>query len=222
MAERFRLSCSVSSGATLQYSDHDDQSTEYGKLRFSLGCSARLAERVSVRANYIYYPIQHQQAPWDPDYTYAISWRVTDVLLLDYSNYSARFAAAGAYYMPTLMDGNLRAYLALPKIRFDETRVASCSFGLGLPSPADASWSLGCNMPLTEKLRVGLTGYAYPPRVHEPWSPDFSYTASYELTEKIRISYANYSNNRLPWNDDRSHGPGVLGGSITVSYRLSF
>ena len=77
-------------------------------------------------------------------------------------------------------------------------------------------------MGVTDKLRVGLTGYAYPKGVQEPWNPDYTYTASYQVNDRIQVSYANYSNNRLPWNRADTPGPGPLGGSVTVSYKLKF
>ena len=36
------------------------------------------------------------------------------------------------------------------------------------------------------------------------------------------MSYANYGGNRWPWNPSEDGGPGPLGGSLTLSYRLSF
>ncbi|APX24096.1 MAG: hypothetical protein CML50_12875 [Rhodobacteraceae bacterium] len=222
LAERFRLSCSVSSGATLQYADDEDQHTRYGKLKVSLGCYARLSEKLSMQASVISYPIKGQQAPWDPDFTYSFTYKVTDRISLNYSNYSARFSGGDSNFVSSILKGSLRGYYKLPDLPIGETRKAACSVGIGLPDPREHSLTLGCSMGVTDKLRVGLTGYAYPKGVQEPWNPDYTYTASYQVNDRIQVSYANYSNNRLPWNRADTPGPGPLGGSVTVSYKLKF
>ena len=162
LAERYDLSCSVSSGATLRYSDHDDQRTRYGKLRVGLGCGARLGERISLRVSLVRYPVPGQQAPWDPDFTYDLSYRVTDRLSLSYSSYTARFSGDGADVVSSLFDGSLRAALRLPPVSLPlgEGGEMSCTLGMALPDPREGSATLGCAAPLTDKLRVGLTAYA--------------------------------------------------------------
>ncbi|EPX75561.1 hypothetical protein Salmuc_01594 [Salipiger mucosus DSM 16094] len=222
LAERYRLSCSISTGATLKYSDHRDQSTEYGKWRVNFGCGARLSEKLSLRVSLIGYPIPIQQAPWDPDFTYSLTYRLNDKISFNYSNYSARFAGGDTDFVSSLTGGSLRGYYKLPDIPLGETRKASCSVGIGLPDPTSTSATLGCSVAVTDKFRVGLTNYVYPEDVQEPWNPDYAYTASYAINDRIRVSYANYSNNRLPWSNPGSRGPGVLGGSISVSYELDF
>ena len=224
LAERYDLSCSVSSGATLRYSDHDDQRTRYGKLRVSLGCGARLGERISLRVSLVRYPVPGQQAPWDPDFTYDLSYRVTDRLSLSYSSYTARFSGDGADVVSSLFDGSLRAALRLPPVSLPlgEGREMSCTLGMALPDPREGSATLGCAAPLTDKLRMGLTAYAYAAGEQEAWNPDFTYTASYQVNDRVQVSYANYGGNRWPWNPSEDGGPGPLGGSLTLSYRLSF
>ncbi|WP_220475158.1 hypothetical protein [Paracoccus sp. JM45] len=222
LAERFRLSCSITTGAGLQYVDHTNQDTKYGKLRVSLGCSARLNDRLSMNMALVHFPLSGQQAPWDPDFTYSFNYKATDNLSISYSSYSARFSSEGANIVSSLFDGSFRGSYKLPAISLPMDKSAACSIGFGLPNPTNESFSLGCSVALTEKLRVGLTTYLYPPDVQESWNPDYTYTASYRVNDKIQLNYSNYSSSRWPWNRGSSPGPGVLGGSVSMSYKLVF
>lgn len=222
LAERFRLNCSITSGAGLQYVDHRNQDTRYGKLRVSLGCSARINDRLSMNLALVHFPISGQQAPWDPDFTYSINFKATEKLNISYSSYSARFSGAGADVVSSLFDGSFRGSYKLPEVRLPFEKTANCSFGFGLPNPTNELLSLACGMSVTEKLRVGLTTYLYPSGVQEPWNPDYTYTASYRVNDRIQLNYSNYSSNRWPWNCGSNPGPGLLGGGVSMSYKLIF
>lgn len=222
LAERYKLACSLSAGATLQYADHIDYETAYGKLRTSLGCNARLGERISLSVALVYFPIAGQQAPWDPDFTYALNMRVTDKLSLSYSSYAARFAGGDADLVSSLLEGSLRASYKLPALPLPKGREANCTISIGLSNPGSDSGSLSCGTSVTDKLRVGLTLYAYPANTQEPWNPDYSYTVSYRVNDRMTVNYSNYSANRWPWNRGSDPGPGVLGGSLGLSYKIVF
>ena len=222
LAQRFRLNCSISTGAGLQYVDHRNQDTRYGKLRVSLGCSARINDRLSMNLALVHFPISGQQAPWDPDFTYAFNFKATDKLNISYSSYSARFSSAGSDIVSSLLDGSFRGSYKLPKVPLPLQKTADCSLGFGLPNPTNESLSLACGMSVTEKLRVGLTTYLYPSGKQEPWNPDYTYTASYKVNDRMQVNYSNYSSNRWPWNRGSNPGPGLLGGSLSLSYKLIF
>ncbi|WP_022707592.1 hypothetical protein [Paracoccus zeaxanthinifaciens] len=222
LAERYRLSCSLSTGAGLKYTDHVDFDDAFGKLRVTLGCNARLNDRVSLSLALVRFPLSGQQAPWDPDFTYAVNMRVTEKLGLSYSNYGARFSGGGNDLVSSLLKGSLRASYKLPTLHLPFQKEAACSVSIGLSNPGNDSGSLSCGMSVTDKLRVGLTLYAYPANRQKPWNPDYSYTASYRLNDRVTLNYSNYSANRWPWNRGPSPGPGLLGGSVSLSYKLMF
>lgn len=220
LAMQFIKSCSVSTGGTIQYTDHEDFTTEYGKMRVSLGCSLRPTDRFSFRVSVVRYPIPDQQAPWDPDYTYALNYRLNDHVSISYSSYTARFSGEGAEALSSILNGGLRANIKLPPVSVGEKRRLACSFSFSLREVMDNSASLGCGMSLSPKLRVGLTTYVYPRGAQEPWSPDYTYTVTYRINDRLQLGYANYSNNRFPWNQSSSTGPGPLGASVTLTYKL--
>ncbi|MBU2958857.1 hypothetical protein Q4511_13850 [Paracoccus sp. 1_MG-2023] len=222
LAERFKLACSLTTGMGLQYTDPNDYEDAYGKARVSLGCNVRLQERVSLSLALIHFPISGQKAPWDPDFTYALNMRVTEKLSLGYSNYSARFSGGNSDLISSLLTGSLRASYKLPPLPLPMDREAQCSVSIGLSNPGNDSGSLSCGMTVNDKLRLGLTLYAYPSGTQEPWNPDYSYTASYKINDRIQLNYSNYSSNRWPWNRGSSPGPGMLGGSLSLSYKLLF
>ncbi len=222
LAERYALSCTLGGGLTPRYTDHEGGKDHTGKLRISLGCSARVSDRLSLRVSLVHYPVPGQEAPWDPDFTYAVTYRVNDTVSLSYSSYTARFSGEGADTVSSLLEGSLRLALNLPRVPLGEGRGLSCTLGIGLPDPTEASATLGCSLPVTDKLRVGLTGYAYAAGEQEPWNPDFSYTASYRISDRVVLDYSNYGANRFPWNPADPKGKGVLGGSLGLSWQLAF
>lgn len=222
LAEKFRLSCSVSAVFGLQFNDYKDGSKEFGKQTASFGCGARLTERLSLRLSVIAYRVQDQKAPWDPNFTYALSYRFTDWLTLGYSSYSAQFSDPGGNLLNAFSSGSFQLSAKLPNLPLGETRNLACSSFVSVPQDYDHRFGLSCGIRATEKLTVRGTIYAYPKSGQEPWDPDYVYTAAYALTDDIRIEYANYANNRWPWNGSTSTEPGPLGGTFRVSYRLKF
>ncbi|WOI57431.1 hypothetical protein [Palleronia sp. LCG004] len=220
LAERFRLSCSVSTGLGLRYFDLAELDDRYGKLRVSLGCSARLTEKLSARISLVGYPVADQQQPWDPDFTYAFNYKATERVTIGYSSYTARFGGPGKTFSESLADGSLRASIRLPELPLPFDKKAACTLGVGLPDPFDTSATLSCGFSLTENLRLSGTAYVYAPGKQESFSPDYSYTASYKISDWLQFTYSNYGNNRWPWNPADSDPPGLLGGSLSLSYKL--
>ena len=75
---------------------------------------------------------------------------------------------------------------------------------------------------MTDKLRVGVTANLYMPDKQGDYDPDYTYTASYRPAKDWLISYGNYSNNRWRWNRGKDPGPGITGGSLSVTYSFKF
>lgn len=219
--DRINLACSITGNASLQFTPPGSTKKQFGKPRASIGCSANLTDRLSVRFSQIGYGNSKEQQPWDPDYTYAFTYRVNDNITLGYSNYSARFSDPNAA-VAGLLEGNIRANIKLPVLTLPNGKTLPCSLSAGFPKVAEESLNLSCGYAVTKRLRVSGTMNFHAPGQQGTYEPDYSYTASYRINEDWYVSYNNYSNNRWPWNKGEAPGPGVLGGSISVGYRIRF
>lgn len=221
LIERFDISCSVTVSAGLAGLAATGGSDSRGeaKPRASLGCGARLTEKLTLRTSLIGYFNPDQQRSWDPDYTYALSYRFSDSITLSYSNYSARFRSGD---LAGLLDGTLRATYRLPPLPLGTEKNLPCSASLGLPRPDRTAFSLSCSYLVAEKLRLGASTHLYLADAQDTYQPDYTYTASYRINDDWLVSYQNYSNNRFPWNRGEDPGPGFTGGSVSVTYQMAF
>ncbi|WP_305968706.1 MULTISPECIES: hypothetical protein [unclassified Mameliella] len=219
--ERFNINCSLTGSTSLAHLNPDEDSRGNAKPRVSLGCSARLTDKLSFRGALLAYTNPKDQKPWDPDYTYAFTYRVTEKLSLGYSNYSARFTSGGSP-VADLFRGKLRASYKLPALTLPNDKKIPCTASLGLPQPLKESLNLSCGYAVTDKLRVSGTAYFYKPGEQGTYQPDYSYTASYRFNDDWILSYNNYSNNRWPWNKGDAPGPGITGGSLSLTYKFKF
>ncbi|MGJ8624917.1 MAG: hypothetical protein ACSHW1_19410 [Yoonia sp.] len=217
-SDRTNLRCSFTTSTSLSY-DRGNGSNGLGKLRGNLGCSGNITDDLSLRFSLVEYADHSQQEDFDPDFTYAFNYRVSDTINIGYSNYGGRYDDG---LLDALADGNLRASFTLPKFTLPNGRSIACRSGLGLPNPIDSSVSLSCGYSVTDKLRIGATANLYFPGEQGEFDPDYSYTASYRISDDWQLSYNNYSNNRFPWNRGESPGPGLSGGSLSVTYSFDF
>ncbi len=220
--ERTNLRCSVTGSFSLRHTDSDTQDTGPGKPRVGLGCSGNITEKLTLRFFLQEYLNPEDQQPWDPDFTYALTYKVSERINLTYSNYLARFDGPDGGFFDALASGKLRGSFKLPKFELPNGKTVACSTGIGLPKLVESSVSLSCGASITKKLRVSGTAYAYFPGEQGTYEPDYSYTASYRISDQFTVSYSNYSNNRWPWNQNEASGPGLLGGSFSVTYRFKF
>lgn len=219
--DRYNINCSITGSTSLAFLNTNADERGPAKPRASLGCSARLTERLSVRLSMIGYANPKEQESWDPDYTYAFTYRVNENLSLGYSNYSARFGAGGSP-VSDLLKGKLRANYKLPPFKLPNDKSVHCNASLGLPKITQESLNLSCGYAVTKKLRVSGTAYFYAPGGQGTYQPDYSYTASYRVNDDWLLSYNNYSNNRWPWNKGEAPGPGIFGGSLSLTYKFKF
>lgn len=219
--ERFNINCSLTGTTSLAHLNPDPDRRGIAKPRASLGCSARLTDKLSFRGALLGYGNPKDQQPWDPDYTYAFTYRVTEKLSLGYSNYSARFSGGGSP-VADLFRGKFRASYRLPALILPNDKKVPCTASMGLPQLLKESLNLSCGYAVTKKLRVSGTAYFYKPGEQGTYQPDYSYTASYRFNDDWILSYNNYSNNRWPWNKGDAPGPGITGGSLSLTYKFKF
>ena len=220
--ERYNIRCSLTTSVTLSYEDPNSGARGPGKPRASLGCGATLTEQISLRISLVGYAFSDQQEDWDPDLTYAISYRVNETVSISYSNYSGRISGESGGLVDALSSGNLRASFRLPEIELPNETQINCTASLGLPNPIDVSANLSCSYAVSSKFRIGATAYFYFPDKQAEHQADFSYTASYQLSDNVRLSYSNYGNNRWPWNPSESPGGGFGDGSLSLNYGFQF
>ncbi|SEL37914.1 hypothetical protein [Pacificibacter marinus] len=219
--ERIDLSCAITGTTSLQ------GPSGYGTLQFanprtSLGCSTNLTPRLSFRFALVGYINPSDKSASDPDFTYAFSYRFSDKINLGFSNYSAQFNGTNGNFFDGLKDGNLRVGYKLPVLTLPFNKTLPCTVSVGLPNPATESLNVSCGYAVNDKLRVGGTAYLYAPGEQTTYQPDYSYTASYTISDELTISYSNFSNNRWTWNRGEAPGVGVLGGNLSVTYKFKF
>lgn len=220
--DRIDLACSITGSTSLGVAKKGGAGRSTGKPRASLGCSAKLTEKLSLRVSVLKYANAKDRASDDPDFTYAFSYRYSEKITFSYSNYSATFGGAQGDFLKSLTSGNFRGSYKLPSIPLPNQQRSACSASIGLPNPMDTSVNLSCGYAITEKFRIGGTANLYFANAQDSYDPDYSYTASYRPSKDWLISYSNYSNNRWPWNRGPNPGPGFEGGSISVTYSLKF
>ena len=222
MLERHNLQCSVTGSVSLDYVNTSNDDGGVGKPRASFGCSSALTDKLSLRFSLLDYLISGQQKPWDPDFTYAFDYRLNDDISFGYSNYSAKFGGGTDGFFGSLFSGNLRGSYKLPKLILPNEKLLSCSVSTGLPDPRGASTNLSCGYAITDKIRVSGTANFYFSGSQGDYDPDYNYTASFRPNTDWLITYSNYSNNRWPWNKGDNAGPGLKGGSVSVTRSIRF
>ncbi len=221
-SERYNLQCSITSSANIEYEDPDGDIHRPGKPRISLGCGARLTDQLSLRVSFLRYVNPAQQEAWDPDFTYALSYRLNDNVTFRYTNYTGRFDSDTGGILGEFGDGSLRASFRLPKVNLPKKKSIACSASLNMLDPLNDSTTLSCGYAVTDKFRIGAAAYFYLPDRQSEFQPDFSYNAAYQINDSWLVSYSNYSNNRWPWNSSDGANSGLRGGSFALSYSITF
>ncbi|MEF3046310.1 hypothetical protein [Pseudotabrizicola sp. L79] len=217
----FDLACTVTGTTSLQDASSNPKSLRFAKPRVSLGCNTKLTDRLSLRFSLVGYGNASDQGSSDPDFTYAFTYRLNESLNLGYSNYGGQFSGANGNFLDALKDGDLRANYKLPVFTLPNGKSLPCTASLGLPNPVKDSLSLSCGYAVTDRFRIGGTIKLYAPGVQDTYQSDYSYTASYRISDDWVLSYSNYSNNRWPWNRGADPGPGFLGGNLSLTFKFS-
>lgn len=219
--QRINLSCSISGRVTLRFPDPATRADTFGKPRVSLGCGARLSEKLSLRFAVIGFADRSSKSDSDAEFTYALNYRATEKLTFSYSNFTGRFSGSGRAFTDSLTEGNLTARYRLPRIELPNDKSIGCSASIGIAKPEDTRAGLSCSYAVTKKLRIGATAFAYLPGAQDRSDPDFSYTANYQINDDWSVNYSNFNNNRFFWNKS-SRQDGILNGTVSVSYRFKF
>ena len=209
-AQRPRTTCAVTAGVALSTQGEGGP----GPARVTLGCGAQLSDRVTLNLGVT----ARGGAGRNPDLSYALTWRATDRLSLSYASRPIRMDGSWS----GLLDGRLRAELTLPRIPLPAGRGADCRMRVTLPDPTRDALVLSCGLRLTERLSLGLSAHAYASGVQRPWDPDYTYSATWKVTDRLRVGYGNYAANRFPWNRGDGPGAGLRDGTLSLTYDLSF
>lgn len=238
--KKMGLECSTSAGYTFEYYDDATNSTRAGKLQNFWTCGLSPVERIYLRGSVVIYPMGDQQQPWDPDYTYSISYRITDQIALEYANYSGnrwpwhREGGTGGFSAGSIRLSYDFPSLPIPALLTEAHRPAlSCStWGAYTPQydkndggqgSGKTSVAVSCGITPISRLTFRATAIFYPiPGQQQPWDPDYTYTATYQIDDQWSIEYANYAGNRWPWNDGEGTSQGLASGSLRLSYKWLF
>ncbi|MTE01089.1 hypothetical protein GIY56_12360 [Paracoccus sp. YIM 132242] len=192
---------------------------EIGQISVNLGCSGRFGDRLTFSAGLTAYPIRGDRHGGDLAYSYALNWRVTDRVTLTYANYAA--ALAGGRALAGLGEGRLQLSAPVAKVPLGD-RTLACTGFVSLARSAPSNAGVNCGLDVTERLTVRFSALAYPPGTQREGDTDFSYSASYALSDRVTLTYSNYANNRWPWNRSPDQVDLFHGGALGLSYRRDF
>jgi hypothetical protein len=118
--------------------------------------------------------------------------------------------------------------LMLPKVDHNRRHgpPVACQLGIGAaPQGEGAGYfdgmkmigSASCSYEIVKGLDVGVTLLVRPkPSQQREWDPDFSWHASYRVSQRISIEYGDYKGNR--WNDLRAGT--LFDGTLALTYGL--
>jgi len=235
-----KTSCALSFEYSIEYFDNDSGETKSGKEKTSLTCGGMAFPNLTLRGSINYYPEHNNQQPWDPDYTFSISYLYANRIGLEYSNYSGnRFPWRGSDGTGGLGTGSFRISHALPN-SWNSYLDGSIPLVMNLKCAASASTSpdykkedgdghwktrlgLSCSFSPSglERMNIVFTGLHYPISGQEQsWDPDYTLSINYKISDRLSVGYSNYSGGRWPWSNDSGVGENLSSGSLRLTYRL--
>ena len=234
------FSCGLFSGYSLRYFDNASNQDKRGKKVMSLGCFVQVTPALSFRANLNDYLESAQQQPWDPDYTYALEYKIGDKISLGYSNYSGNRFPGHSGGTGGVSAGNFRVNYSLPNqtvnavgqhIPFIEKLRCTTSAGFSpkyqtVTETKTGKVSVGLNCSFSPAtvapLKIYLSAIGYPVSgQQQSWDPDYTFSFNYQFKSNFSISYSNYSEGRWWWNSDKSAATGLRNGTITLQYQFN-
>lgn len=197
------------------------------KPTLSLNCGLSPLPKLWVSAGLKAYPDEDQKRPWDPDFSVYAGYDLGRGFRLEYADWTGnRF---DAFEAADLVDGRVTLAYRLPLKTLvadapDALSSLDCSVGVGtdpLPRRGErqvrASATCG-SVPLA-RLRLRGAVLMYPEGDQRPWDPDFTYSATWQVTDRVSIGYANYAANQWFWrDDDGGGGAGWEDGAVTIAY----
>jgi hypothetical protein len=200
--------------------------------------------RITATVTLSRYLVPRLQAPWDPDFIYAVgydgSW--PHGFAVGYANYDANrlFPAAGGpltrvergvltvAYVPPLPESIHQPAgvldLVHPRVSYDLIP-SYYDNATGEFLTAKHRVGAGVHVRAFGGLFLNVTAFAYPdPERQQPWDSDYAYVFGYTRgwPSTFAIQYANYSGTRYPWREPIT-GTGRFGnGSVSLSWSRRF
>jgi hypothetical protein len=188
------------------------------------------------------YLDEHQQASWNPDFTYSFGYNDWHpyTLSLVYANYGGnRFRPEGRLgeKFTRFEEGTWSLGWKLPQPSFmkealmvHSTSAIDCATNVNatpryvdLASGTRKNWkqsfSLGCKYTIYKWWYINFILYYYPDiGQQQPWDPDFTYGIGYFDWHPgtISVQYNNYSGNRFPGREKSPDTGRFKDGSITI------
>lgn len=225
------LGLTVGAGVEVPFHHRDPATYGYGRVdpgptgtnaALRLTLTGHALRRLSASVTFYRYVRPHLQAPWDPDFIYAVGYDPGGprAVTLSYANYDAnRLAPRAGAAVSRLDRGVLTATYRVPApaalqrlVRLDRSAALGGRLSYELmPSYYDAASNgyrggkhrlgLAVSYYAFRGAFVDLTLHAYPARgQQQPWDPDFTYAVGYArgYPTTLTLHYANYSGTRLP------------------------
>lgn len=196
------------------------------KPTVALNCGLSPMPKLWVSAGLKAYPDPDQKQPWDPDFSVYAGYDLGRGFRLEYADWNGNRLEnleAG-----DLVDGRVTLAWRVPLKKLVEKApealtTLDCSFGVGadpLPRRGERQVraSASCGSQPLPRLRLRGAALLYPEGDQRPWDPDFTYSASYQLTPRVAIGYANYAANQWFWKSDDGASAGWEDGAVTLSY----
>lgn len=219
--------CTLSGTLGLRYTVDTGSDPQIGKLSGTFGCTYSHPSGLVVRLALTGVPLAGQRSQNDSSLTYALSYPLGNGFTLQYASYSSEFPRQPQGVISAFGRGGFRLSKALPPVDLG-ARTGWAALGRlncsaqGLWDPGEApSASLSCGLTAFRKLTLRASAIAYSPGAQKAWQPDYTYSASYAVNDRVSVEYSNYSGNRWPWKGG-GNSNGILGGSLRVTYRFSF
>jgi hypothetical protein len=232
-----RLRCNLSLSSVRKYYDSKSSRYKSWKTSGSLYCNVALTEKLTAAGTLVGFPVAEQQQPWDPDFTYAVSYKLSKLTSIGFDNYSGNRLPwsnrkgsgglrSGGFQLSTEVpkDGFVRDWL--PEWLSSRTSCGvSARLGISYEDQNDGTQygkiSVGANCgfePLRNvTLRLGVTTYPLAGQ-QQPWDSDLNYQFGYRISDQWSFEFNGSAN--FPWRKEEGSGRGISPSAFRLSYRL--
>ncbi|MDB6454764.1 hypothetical protein [Falsirhodobacter sp. 20TX0035] len=222
-----RFTCTLSGNMGLTYLDPQGGDVRFGKLSGTFGCSYRHSSGLNIRLSMTGYPVASQRSDSDASFSYALSYPLPGGYNLQYASYSAQFPRQPQSVINAFGGGGFRLSKSLPPLDmgkitgWDALGKLNCQGFAALTPGESPNGGFSCGLTAFGKFTFRATANVYSPGTQTEYQPDYSYSASYVVNDRVAIEYSNYAGNRFPWNSG-GNSRGLASGALRVTYRFSF
>jgi peptidoglycan hydrolase-like protein with peptidoglycan-binding domain len=232
-----RLRCNLSLSSVRKYYDSKTSRYKSWKTSGALYCNVALTEKLTAAGTLVGFPFAQQQQPWDPDFTYAVSYKLSKLTSIGFDNYSGnRMPWSNRKGSGGLRSGGFQLSTEIPKDGFARDWLpewlssrtscgVSARLGISYEDQNDGTQygkiSVGASCgfePLRNvTLRLGVTTYPLAGQ-QQPWDSDLNYQFGYRISDQWSFEFNGSAN--FPWRKEEGSGRGISLSAFRLSYRL--